>query len=64
MSGRKGSAAMPIVRWITRRWWPLWLLLLIVITVGAFGLISGWWPRTVEGPPAARDVPLIGDEPR
>ena len=55
---------MSIVRRIMRRWWPLWLILLIGITFIAFGLISGWWPRTVEGPPAARDVPLIGDEPR
>ena len=55
---------MSFLRRVMRRWWPLWLILLIGLTAIAFGLVSGWWPRTVEGPPAARDVPLIGDEPR
>ena len=53
---------MSLFKGIMRRWWPL-VILLIGVTFIGFGLVSGWWPRMVEGPPAARDVPRIGDDP-
>jgi hypothetical protein len=35
---------MSFLRGVRRRWWPLWLILLIGLTAIAFGLVSGCGP--------------------
>jgi hypothetical protein len=38
------------MRKLMRRWWPLWLILLIAINFVIFGIVSGWRTRIIERP--------------
>jgi hypothetical protein len=50
------------MRKLVRQWWPLWLILLIVLNFVIFGIVSGWRAKIVERPTAPAET-SSGDRP-